>query len=255
MSQDLARLRVWITRPAEAALASCEAWMARGARCTSVPLVERTPVAVPADTARELADLSAQSPVLLFTSAAAVEFWRAGLQSHPNLAASLGRADCAVVGDTTAAAAERLGHVVRFRSPLATAHALGQNLPVELMSRPLVWPTSEQAGSGLTTGLADRPSADPVAVCKVVVYQTLSVDALPALATTALADRQVDLVALYSPSAVAAWRTLGDANIPVAVLGPATRHAALSAGLSVVAEANPPSEPALLQAVARWHAA
>ena len=159
---------------------------------------------------------------------AAEEVGRRGLAGRPRRIAAVGTG-------TAAALAEAAGLVADLVPRVSSQEGLLAELP-EPPGRVLV--ACAEAARPL---LAERLAADVA-----VLYRTVELD--PA------AFPDADLVALASSSQAAAFGRLGR-HLPVVSIGPQTTATATSAGLTVVAEAEPHDLDGLVAAVGRAAAA
>jgi uroporphyrinogen-III synthase len=258
MTPPLAGLRVWITRPQPAAARSVEAWRKAGAVAVAVPTVVLAGAALAEEARHALQEQGREPWTIVLTSANAAEYLLAALEEDPALTARVRAWPAHAVGEATAARARALGLRVVGVSPRATGADLAADLRERGPARGrILLPGSDVRRPDVETAL--RRAGAEVLAC--TVYTNEPVSELPAEPARALARGDVDLIALYSPSALrgflaAAARIVDDpaGRCPVAVLGPTTREAARTARCRVVAEPVAPGEAALLEAAARWWA-
>ena len=211
-------MRVIVTRPRAQAEPLLTALRAEGFEPVACPVIDTESI----DDGP--IDVSGYDWVIVTSANGAAELAARHLGELPRVAA---------VGETTAAALAARGIVVDFVPSLASQEGLLAELP-----RPV--------GRALFVGAerARRLLVDELPADFRAVYRTVELE--PALP-------EGDLVLLASPSAAHAWAKLGSA-VPAITIGPQTSAAALAAGLTVVAEADTPDVPGLVDSAARWHA-
>ena len=256
MTGALHGLRVWITRPRPALAASARAWRRLGANVLAVPTVEIracTPLPLEQDQLA-LALASAREVLVALPSPRAAEhFVRAFGVFHTE-----GRPwRVAALGEATAKRAARLGLELRLCSSRALGAVFAAEIVESVAPALVLLPSSDRRRPELGQALR----AAGVAVVDLTVHRTLPVDALPAELSAALVRGEIDLLAAYSPSALAFQESLDREQrdavraLPIACLGATTAAAARASGCEVVAEPFEPSEPALLSATVKWWSA
>jgi len=156
----------------------------------------------------------------------------------------------AVVGASTAAAAEAAGLTVAFRPSEPRGAVLGQELPVKPGVRVLLL-RSDIARPELPAALHARG----VTVDEVIVYRTVPrTEPAPEIAEQ-LRDGRIDAILLASPSAARglanACGTAFHERTRVVAIGPTTAAAAREIGLTVDALAKDPSADGLIAAIWR----
>jgi len=236
--------RVLLTRSEE----DCADWAARfaqhGAEAVALPCIRAEEISTPAVKA-ELTRTLLESDWLVFTSRRGVEAFAALTDARPGQNCQI-----AVVGASTASAAKaKLGRVDVVGAG-GTAAALAATLVDvgDLQRHPCVLlALAENAGDALEEAL----TAAGARCTRVDVYRT--VPAPPAEPRRPLSALRVDNVVLASPSAVAGFVHLVDADVAVRIytIGPSTTAAARGAGLTVTAEAREPSFEGILEAM-QW---
>ena len=116
-----------------------------------------------------------------------------------------------------------------------------------MQGRRVLLPVSDRAAETVSRGL----TALGALVDRVVAYRTVSADGGQALAQM-LRDG-VDAAVFASPSAVEAFAAFAGEEgraVPAAVIGPTTAQAARTAGLTVLAVAQPSTAEGMLAALA-----
>jgi uroporphyrinogen-III synthase len=224
---------------------------AAGISAAEVPTIEVRPPLDPEPFDRALADL-ARYDWIVFTSANAVDAVRdrlttLGLAMPDLTAASVGPATTAAALEAWPKLRVSVQPAVEFRgAALIQAFATATE---HLSGRRVLLPVSDRAAETVERGLADRGAI----VDRVVAYQT----------RTAVGSRELiqselrllpDVVAFASPSAVEGFMAAGgDAarGASAVVIGPTTGEAALAAGLTVVATADPATVEGMAEALIR----
>ncbi|HEY8791728.1 MAG TPA: uroporphyrinogen-III synthase [Gaiellaceae bacterium] len=211
-------MRVIVTRPRAQAEPLLTAVLAEGFEAVACPVIDTESIG------DGPIEVSGYDWVIVTSVNGAAELAARQLGELPRVAA---------VGETTAAALTAHGIAVDFVPSLASQEGLLAELP-----RPV--------GRALFVGAerARRLLVDELPADFRAVYRTVELE-------PALPDG--DLVLLASPSAAHAWAKLGSA-VPAITIGPQTSAAALAAGLTVVAEADTPDVPGLVDSAARWRA-
>ena len=211
-------MRVIVTRPRAQAEPLLTAVLAEGFEAVACPVIDTESIG------DGPIEVSGYDWVIVTSVNGAAELAARQLGELPRVAA---------VGETTAAALTAHGIAVDFVPSLASQEGLLAELP-----RPV--------GRALFVGAerARRLLVDELPADFRAVYRTVELE--PALP-------EGDLVLLASPSAAHAWAKLGSA-VPAITIGPQTSAAALAAGLTVVAEADTPDVPGLVDSAARWRA-
>jgi uroporphyrinogen-III synthase len=116
-----------------------------------------------------------------------------------------------------------------------------------VQGRRVLLPVSDRAAETVSRGLAARGAL----VDRVVAYRTVSADGGQALAQ--MLRGGVDAAVFASPSAVEAFAAFAGEEgraVPAAVIGPTTAEAARTAGLTVIAVAQPSTPEGMLAALA-----
>jgi uroporphyrinogen III methyltransferase/synthase len=244
--RPLAGWSVAVTRPAAQAGRLARALADAGARVVAAPAVA---VVDPVDGGAALRAAAARLGDYQWVAATSANAVRRLLAEVPD-ARAFGAARLAAVGPATAAALAE----GRLRADLVAAQssgaALADDFPIAPDGGRVLFVKAEAARDSLPAGLA----AKGWAVDEVVAYRTVPAPAPEGPVLEALS--RADAVIFASPSAVAAWvgwrRTLGG-PLPdpaeVVTVGPTTTTAAREAGLLVTAEAESPSDRALVEAL------
>jgi uroporphyrinogen-III synthase len=242
---DLSGLRIWITRPQDAAKASEVRWRAAGATTLVEPLVELVDQEPSAEAARAFGALTGPWTLILTSPRAAQCFLRWS-QRHPG---PLAPAHVCAIGPATADAATQVGFTVSQVAGRATGADLGHEVGGP---GPVVYPASAARAGDVEQALAS--------VGRTVLGLTLYGPQNRAL-TPGRWDELVeaaDLVALYAPSAAAALAEgFGSrrGDVLCAALGPTTHAAATALGLRVAVTASDPGEAHLIDEVRAWWSA
>lgn len=237
------RPRVLLTRSDEDCAEWAEQLASRGIESVALPCIRCEIIDTPA-LRTKLAAAAAAADWLVFTS-------RRGVEAFVVLGATApAQAALAVVGATTAAAAEQELGKVALVGRGGTAAALAATLvrDGDLTNRPnVVMAVAENASDAF-----ERTVVAAGARCtRCDVYRT--VPAPPAAAKRPLSTLHVDNVLLASPSAATGFVHQVDADVParIVTIGPSTTAAAQRLGLAVTAEAHEPSLDGMLEAM-QW---
>ena len=158
---------------------------------------------------------------LLFTSANAVELFMKRVE-FLNAACTL---SIAVVGASTARRLRNWKLEPTIIPSEFRAEGLLDAMPRDLSGLSILFPRAETAREVLPEELRRRGARVDV----VTVYRTVKPDVEARLIAEVLASERVDCIVFTSPSAV---RRVA-AEIPIAVIGPVTRDAAVAGGLTV----------------------
>jgi uroporphyrinogen-III synthase len=239
-SARLAGIKVVVCRPVDQAASLVERLTAHGGQVVLVPLVE---VARPDDDGRDLVealrDLAAVDWIV-FTSANGV---RAVVHHLGDLADLCQSVSVAAVGKATAAAVADAEGAVDFVSPVATAAALADSLPVNAGTRILA-PLGQLAGTDLADGLRLRG-------CEVRVVEAYRMHPAKAPGAELLAEVQrADAVLFTAPSLVDCFADLSISPPPCVVsIGPRTAQRVCDQGWQNAAVADPHSEDGLITAL------
>jgi uroporphyrinogen III methyltransferase/synthase len=266
-ARPLLGLRVVNTRPQESDRLDSfsEALSRLGADVIDLPAFRLVATAKPAELderLERLAHSASSAPAydwLLFTSANAVKFfmerlWQAGYDGRILAGVRLG-----AVGNVTAAALAGYHLKADLIPQQATGRSLAQALGEAAMGTRVLAPRSAIALPDLVETLIGLGAlVDPV-----VAYEPVSVSVNPD-ALQVLLDGKVDLVAFFSPSAVAGLRdqltqAVGEAQasavmaaLPAACIGPTTAAAARQAGAQVVVVPELYTAEGLVEALVTW---
>jgi uroporphyrinogen-III synthase len=219
-----------------------------GAITSEVPLIELRPPADRGPLDEALRRL-ARYDWLVFTSAHAVE---AVSTRMAELSVGLPAGAClASVGPATTQAVRAAWPSARVSiEPAADFRGAGLVAAFDqaaVRGRRVLLPVSDRAAETVSRGLAGLGAV----VDRVVAYRTVSTDGGRALADT-LRDG-VDVAVFASPSAVESFAAFAGEDgraVPAAVIGPTTAEAARTAGLTVLAVAQPSTVEGLLSALA-----
>ena len=246
MTAALAGLRVWSTRPAPHDEASAAAWRERGADVLSVPTVHIVPRDLDPEV-RARIDVLDEAWIVLPSPRAA-----------ENLARTLGirRADgsvwpCATVGRATSESARTMGFDVRLQAGRATGADLGVELLAAGAPEHLVLASSDRRREELGRVLREGGKT----VIDVTVHRTEPVEGLPTSVREGIEAGTIDVIAVYSPSALEFVRGL-DARttdrlrrLLVACLGNTTADTARALGFTRVVAPDAPGETAMIETV------
>ncbi len=252
MSGQLDGLRLWVTRPEPAADRSARRFENEGARCVVVPTVRLEPVPLGEPDRRRLRE-ALPGARLVLTSANAVRFLLEAVEDDPQLRERVRSAPASAVGEATAQAARVAGLQVDH----IAARALGRQLAAELVQRDGL-STVVLPGSDLRREEVERIlQVEGVRVLALTVYHTRPVETLAREIVELLDRGEIDLAAVYSPSAATglgrglrSWESAR--SVPCAALGPTTARALRNEGLPVAVLGEAVGEEALVEAVARW---
>ena len=242
---NLAGLRVWITRPADAAKTSALRWAATGASPLVEPLVELVDVEPTPESVAAFSTLAEPWTLMLTSPRAAESFvrWSLAFADTPRPTAV-----CAI-GPATADAATRAGFAVTQVAGRATA----KNLADEIEGPgPVVYPAS----SARIGDAAEALAAGGRRVLELTLYGPQGRRLTPSRWSELVGS--CDLVALYAPSAAVALADgIGERrrDVVCAALGPTTHAAAIALGLEIAVTASDPGESHLIDAARVWWAA
>ena len=248
MTQFLAGLRVWCTRPGRAGERSCWRLHELGAEVIHAPTVSiepRIPDAAILDTVRSR---SSELVVGLTSPTSTENFVAVCTASRPDGTAW----PVVAVGRRTALRAGELGLDVIGESPRATAKDFGTAL-LRFSTAPVVL----LPGSNLRRAdLAGNLRGAGREVIDLLVQNTTPVAEIPEAASAALGE--LDMLVAFSPSALGFVAGLDPARrqlvqrIPVAAMGPTTGEQARALGLEVVVEPTDPHEDQLVAKICQW---
>jgi uroporphyrinogen III methyltransferase/synthase len=256
-AMPLAGKRIVVTRAPEQAGEFIKQLRALGAEVLLLPTVrfEEPEDSVPLERAiRELATFD----WLIFTSPNAVQFFnrrfaqldmtadqRQLLLAHPRVA---------VVGLATGETALEVGFSVDYQAQTFRGESLAAELGPQVAGKRVLLPRSNLANPAMLMMLR----AAGATVVEVVAYRTLAPSTFDAAVMAALQRGEVDVVTLFSPSAL---RHLIDeigletlrrhsGKMALAAIGPVTSEAARRAGLAVAIEAPEATAMSLAAAIA-----
>lgn len=191
---------------------------------------------------------------LIFTSANGVKFFFEHLFSTGNDLRRIAHLEFAAIGPSTAAALSEFHLTADVVPDSYRAEDLAAALRDRIAGRNVLWARASRGRDVLPQQLAPVANAFE----EVVVYENRDLAALPQPALDALRRREVDWIALSSPSiARNLARLLPDdlestlgGSIRLAAISPVTTDAAREAGLPVTAVAETYTWPGLFEAIA-----
>ncbi|MCI0651629.1 MAG: uroporphyrinogen-III synthase [Planctomycetes bacterium] len=200
--------------------------------------------------AREAA--AEKAPWLAFTSAQAVESFRAILDEAGDTPALLARARVAVVGPATASAARECGFSVTFEAQPPT----GEGLARELLARDprpfVLHPTAARGLSALEDAVA---GAGGIALRAVVTVQHRNPRLDPSLLEREFLGQGLDILTFASPSAVRHFFDSAPTRLRLALrqiaavaIGPTTEQALRAGQSSFVERAESPTAADVVRA-------
>jgi len=242
---------ILLTRTPEANEALAKLLTARGARCVCLPTISIADPVAWDDCDMSIARLQEYRGIL-FTSANAVRQLVRRIRSvAPDRFASLAAVSLFAVGDATEEAIVEAGLSVAGMPETAGSEELGRMLAsTGARGGKFLFPKSDIARDTLPNILR----AAGAAVDEVVVYRNIP----PAPAQledvrARVAERGIDLITAFSPSAVRTLvQLLGSVaigEIPLAVIGPVTADAAAALGLNVQVVAPASTSASLVDGV------
>ncbi|MFN0061298.1 MAG: uroporphyrinogen-III synthase [Myxococcaceae bacterium] len=247
---------VVVTRPRERAEALCFLLEEEGAQVLVMPALELLPPQDERPLQAAAEQLSRFDWIVLASPAAASALSEAARQAGTRDA--LRKAKTAVVGETTARAAEQLG----FRTHLVASESRGEALAAQLAGSvspqsEILLPTAETARPELEAGLRGAG----LRVARVVAYRAEATSFSPE-ALAQLQAQPVDIVIFASPRSAEAFLE-GGGEVARGVLqsatrvaiGPTTATALEGLGCPAAQVASEPSPPGLLEATKRAWAA
>jgi uroporphyrinogen-III synthase len=256
----LAGKRIVVTRAREQAGDLIERFSELGADVLLLPAVSFSPAADSKELDRAVAAL-ADFDWVVFTSANAVRFFmrrckELGCELPAQLAGRHPR--YAAVGPATATAAAAEGVRVEIVAQEYSGGALAQEMGAALAGSRVLLPRSQRASPELPAALMARGAK----VTEVVAYQTGGMGAPDALAEELFRSGRVDVVAIFSPSALENLRAEFGAetlhrvasNAALAAVGPVTAAAIRDAGLRVAIQAREATGASLVEAVCEYYA-
>jgi len=249
--------RIIVTRAREQARDLIERFGALGAEVLLLPAVSFSPAVNSEPLDRAVASLG-DFDWVLFTSANAVRFLALRCRE---LGCELGRDErprYAAVGPATATAAAAEGIRVEFVAREYSGAGLAREMGAEIAGRRVLLPQSQRAGSELPAALAAKGAI----VTEVVVYQTGGLGAHDAVVEELFRSGHVDVVTIFSPSALENLRAEFGAeslqrvasNAALAAVGPVTAAAIRAAGLPVAILAREATGASLVEAVCEYYA-
>ncbi len=258
MNQLLQGKRIIVTRAREQAHDVIERFGALGAEVLLLPAVSFSPAERSEPLDRALA-ARRDFDWVLFTSANAVRFFALRCRELGCELAAVARPLYAAVGPATATAAAAEGIRVEFVAREYSGAALAQEMGEEIAGRRVLLPRSQRASSELPAALAAKGAI----VTEVVVYQTGGIGEHDANVEELFRSGRVDVVSIFSPSALENLRaefgaeTLQrvSANAAIAAVGPVTAAAIRDAGLPVAIQAREATGASLVEAVCEYYAA
>ncbi|MGH2616172.1 MAG: hydroxymethylbilane synthase [Thermomicrobiales bacterium] len=256
LAEDLAGVRVVVTRARRQAGPLMEALAARGAKPLPLPVIRVEPVA---DTSVLDAALRGAGDGafewIVFTSVNAIDVVGSRMDALDLRPEHLATARVAAVGDATAAAAAGAGLNVGLVPDTATGGALAAALRMVAKSGARVlYPRS-------AIGRDDLPQALRAAGLDVVtidVYRTLPEPDIDPQVLSHVRRGDIDLLTFASPSSVGNFLSLLGkdrdtvADVSVICAGPVTAQAAREVGLRVVAISASPGAAAMTEAIAAF---
>ncbi len=226
------RPRVWVTRAEPGASATA----------ARLAALEVEPLAAPLLTVREIAaeiDLTGVA-ALAFTSANAVRVF-AALEARRDLPVF-------AVGDATAETAKQAGFP-DVQSAAGDVDALSSLIGDAKPAGTVLTPGGIERAGDLAEGLGQMG----IAARTLAIYETPAVEALPAKAAAALEAGEVDAVLLHSPRAARVLAELAApfdlSSVTAAGLSSACLQPVRALGFAALAQADRPSEDALLEAL------
>lgn len=247
--------RIVVTRAVEQARGLKARLESMGATVLLFPAVS---FSEPADT-RELdrAILSlGEFDWVLFTSANAVRFFAARCRKLDVDPSQDNNYRCAAVGPATASAVAAEGFPVDHVAQEFLGVALARELSAALAGRKILLPRSERARPDLPAALKSVGAE----VTEVVAYSTGSAGAIDPGVMRAVREAEVDVISVFSPSAIDNMRALlGEdvvsrlgATAAFAAVGPVTAAALRGAGLPVAIEASLTTVDSMATAIERY---
>ena len=257
-TQPLFGKRVLVTRTAEQAGEFSALLEAEGAQVIECPTIRLVPVQDNSDLDAAIKSL-AGFDWLVLTSANAVQFFFARLQSFGLDSRALGHCRVCAVGPKTAAAIRQHG----IQPDLIPADYKGEGVvaafaELNLAGKRVLFPRADKAREVIPKGLAAQGAEviAPVAYCNQVP------DALPPEALDALEAGEVDCVTFTASSTVENLAAiLGPerftrllAGVPVASIGPITSKTCRQLGLEVAIEPEKYTLAALTEELVRYFA-
>jgi uroporphyrinogen III methyltransferase/synthase len=255
MSGALAGKRIVVTRSPEQARDVVEGFTAVGAIVFILPAVSFSEPEEPGPLDGAITELATYDWVLL-TSANAARFFAGRCRARAAGVPASAPPRFAAVGPATASAATaegiRVEYVAREFSGLAMARELGP----AVSGRKVLLPRSDRANQDLPRAL----EAQGAKVVQVVVYRTGGIGTHEACVSEMFRAADFDVVAIFSPSALANLQTeFGHgtmrrvaARAAFAAVGPSTAAAIREAGLPVAITARQATANSVVRAVAEY---
>ncbi len=254
-ARPLAGRTVVVTRPRAQAAELAAALEGLGAEVVAFPTIRVIGPDDPGPLRRAAAE-AAGFDWIVFTSANAVERFRAALQEAGKDFGSLAPARLCAVGPATAEALERHGARAEVVPAEHTAAAAAAALAAadEVAGKRVLFPRADIARRALSDELRRRGAE----VVEVVAYRTVPDGRGVEEVRRRLATGEVDVVTFTSGSTVRNYvQLLGPdtGGARVVSIGPATTAAARELGLLVHVEAEEHTTAGLVEAVRRWYQA
>ena len=196
---------------------------------------------------------------VLLTSANAARFFAGRCRKLKVDPGREGLICCAAVGPATASVAAAEGFGVDYVAKEFTGAALARELGTALAGKKILLPRSDHA----RPDLPDALKAAGAQVTEVVAYHTGGVGAVDPALATAMRRAEVDVISIFSPSAVQNLRSeLGDETLSrlavkaaFAAVGPVTAAALREAGLRVAIEAPQATAESIASAIVGYFSA
>lgn len=253
-SKPLSGKRIVITRAVEQARDLKQRLENLGATVLLLPAVSFSEPADVTDLDRAIRSLESFDWIL-FTSANAVRFFAERLRKLGIVSFERAMPRCAAVGPATAGTAAAEGFTIDYVAKEFLGAALARELSASLTGKRVLLPRSGRAGRYLPDALK-AAGAD---VTEVVAYHTGGIGAGEPGVIDAMREGRVDVVSVFSPSAVenlcgelgaGALSLLGE-RVALAAVGPVTAAALRNAGLPVAIQAPEATAESMATAIAR----
>lgn len=241
---------VVVCRPAKQAAGLVERLSQAGFVPVPIPLIEVTESVDGGAALRQAVQQLDRYSLVAFTSANAVDAVKSAFGEMTWPVGTL----TAAVGQASAAAVVDAGFPEPFVPTKATAEDLGNQVPLpnDVSDRPILAPLAELASDDLVAAVVQRGGS----IERVVAYRTMP---LHHNAETLRRMADSDFIIVTSPSIArelaAALATTTQSDEPpvvspgIVAIGPRTAQAALEAGLSVDAIADPHDDAGLIEAL------
>jgi uroporphyrinogen-III synthase len=238
---------VLITRAASQSHALQDGLARLGAKVIECPAIQVTPVEDWTEVDRAIAKLNTYQ-WLLFTSANAVEHFLTRLEKVRGRSCSV---PVAVVGPATARSLRDWNISPSLIPTDFRAEGLVAAFPSDLRGVRILFPRAQTARELLPEELRQRGATVDV----VVVYRTVKAEGMPGVREI-LSRERVDCIVFTSPSAIRFMADSADGDlaalvkgIAIAVIGPVTREAAASFGITPTIEPAHATVPDLIDAI------